>query len=52
MSIDQMELPLTTWGEAPASEGGGEAGPTPSGPAHPGNDDRMAVIVERNMIGR
>ena len=52
MSIEQMELPLTTWGEAPARERSGDADPTPHGPAHPGDDDLMTAIVERGNLVR
>ena len=55
MTLEQRELPLAARGEALARERRGEAGPTPHGPAHPGNpgnDDLMAMIVERRHLAR
>ena len=52
MSIDQMELPLESRGEAPREERRGEAGPTASESERLGTDDLMAQIVERSNLAR
>jgi group II intron reverse transcriptase/maturase len=52
MTIDQMELPLESRGEAPRAERRGEADPTTCGPERSGNDDLMAEVVERTNLAR
>jgi group II intron reverse transcriptase/maturase len=52
MTIDQMELPLESRGEAPRAERRGEAEPTARGPERSGDDDLMTAIVERSNLAR
>src|SRR5688500_4684339 len=50
MSIDQMELPLETRGEAPTGERRGEARPTAREHGRSGADDQMDRVVERDNL--
>jgi len=52
MSIEQMELALTSRGEAPRGQRSGEAGPTAQGDARSGDDDLMSRVVERSNLAR
>ena len=52
MTIEQMELPLESRGEAPRAERRGEAGPTTRGPERSGDDDLMEQVVERSNLAR
>src|SRR5260370_41609124 len=52
MTSDQLELPLSRWGAAPAAQRSGEARPAASGPERPEADDLMARVVERTNLAR
>jgi RNA-directed DNA polymerase len=52
MSIDQMELPLESRGEAPSGARRGEARPTAHEPGRSGADDLMDRVVERTNLSR
>jgi group II intron reverse transcriptase/maturase len=52
MTIEQMELPLESRGEAPKAERRGEAEPTARGPERSGDDGLMDQVVERSNLAR
>jgi RNA-directed DNA polymerase len=52
MTIEQMELPLATRGEAPPSKRCGEARPTANEHGRSGADDLMDRVVERSNLAQ